>query len=714
MRKAYDRFQTIITRLLGTENGDPLCGINPAHQFRPGDDDEYSIARNLNAAFLIALAGPPSPDYAEAVSFLNSLRGHPAWGEVAAFYSEGSYHIEDEILNRCGHDRIFSEDLDDLVIRLSAAGDPDIREILHKVHHLFFPEGQSPLSEKEREVARLRKRRKVGLTALNPHPIADPAGEILFTSNVMITVPLPGTQTGDLPLASDMIEAVDRAAGEEQLYWYDHPIPVGIEPDRNEAIYGMRGLQEAIRFEITRGNMVESDRVKCLLSVSTTHAGLREVAKKYMEGEFSKAGGMDHLDIYMFTEADTQKLADEVLVPAMEYFLEQDDLSAFREVFGVDGKYGRHYSFLKALPALWQIFVDPRIRGTFKIDLDQVFPQDVLVEKTGRSVFEHLMTPLWGALGEDQEGDSVELGMLAGALVNEGDIEKGLFTPDVPYPTITITDTNTITDIAPDQWVFFSQRPQALSTEAEMMTRYDEDSQNNESECVQRIHVTGGTTGILVDSLRKYRPITPTFIGRAEDQAYLMSVIFANEGKCLRYVHGSGLFMRHDKNAFARDAIEAAQVGKIAGDLARILLFTAYARSLPWDFDRIKDLLDPFTGCFISRIPVTVVYLSLALKAASLFGTGSEEDAQQGMELIGMCSRNLTEMIGRTVSDRYPLSAEYSREKEGWDLYYDVLDGIEKALKEDDPFALELKARAGKIIGECRLDLGKESEARNQ
>jgi len=247
------------------------------------------------------------------------------------------------------------------------------------------------------------------------------------------------------------------------------------------------------------------------------------------------------------------------------------------------------------------------------------------------------------------------------------------------------------------------------------MMHRDYDGEVDEmAQCIQRIHVTGGTTGILVDSLRKYRPFTPTFIARAEDQAYLMSVLFSSEVENLRYVHASGFIMRHDKEAFAAEAIEAAHLGKEVGDLARILLFTSYARSLPWGPGRIKDLLDPFTGCFISRIPVTVVYLRLALKAASLFGTGSAEEAEQGMEFIREGSQNLMEMIERTISDRYPLSAEYWREKEGWDLYYDALDKLEKALDKDDPIAVELRERAREIINECRLDLRKNSGVRSQ
>ena len=550
------------------------------------------------------------------------------------------------------------------------------------------------------------------MTALNPLPITHPASEILFTSNVMITVPLPGKDLKDPGPDEDIKEVVAKASCEDQLYWYDHPIPIGIDTARNEAVYGMRGLEGAVRFETIRGNVEEGARATCLLSVSTTHEGLRKVARKYLEGELLKTGALDHLDIYMLTEADTVRLAEEILIPSMDHYSGPDGRDSFRRVFGVDGKYGRHYSFLKAAAPLWQLLVDPAIRGTFKIDLDQVFDQDRLVEETGRSAFEHLMTPLWGAAGLDHNDQAVELGMIAGALVNESDIEKGLFTPDVTFPTIPSTPaatTITSTNLSPDHWLFYSRLPQALSTEAEMMLRYNAGETDGEfagqSRCIQRVHVTGGTTGILIDSLRKYRPFTPVFVGRAEDQAYLMSVLFGGEEQNLRYAHASGLIMRHDKEGFAGEAIEAAHLGKEVGDLARILLFTSYARSLSWSVSRIKDLLDPFTGCFISRIPVTVVYLRLALRAASLFATGLEKDAKEGWELLQLACQNLPSLIEMTASGPEPLKEEYLEEKAGWDMYYDVLDELEKALDLEDPFAIEVKEKVREILDGCRLDL---------
>ena len=110
----------------------------------------------------------------------------------------------------------------------------------------------------------------------------------------------------------------------------------------------------------------------------------------------------------------------------------------------------------------------------------------------------------------------------------------------------------------------------SLGFQAEMMCRYTTRRFDGVKTCIQRVHVTGGTNGILIDSLRRFRPFTPSFIGRAEDQAYLLSAINKVDTS-LAYVHKDGLVMRHDKEAFAREAIESAEIGRIVGDYVRML-----------------------------------------------------------------------------------------------------------------------------------------------
>jgi hypothetical protein len=368
-------------------------------------------------------------------------------------------------------------------------------------------------------------------------------------------------------------------------------------------------------------------------------------------------------------------LINDVLIPA------GGDAQAM-EVFGVDGEYGRHYSFLKAISAFWNSTRDPNIKATFKIDLDQIFPQRELVEQSGASAFEHFITPLWGAHGTDSEGNPVELGMIAGALVNEKDIHKGLFTPDVVFPETSVTY---------EERIFFSKMLMALSTEGELMTRYGESGIDGTTECIERIHVTGGTNGILVDSLKRHRPFTPSFIGRAEDQSYILSVLL-HEGTRLSYLHEDGLIMRHDKEAFAGDAIKAASFGNMIGDYIRMLYFSEYARELTNnDIEPLKEMVNPFTGCFISPIPVTVVMMRFCMKAAELYLSGNSD---AGTNFITASHPRLDRAM---TFVRKGLREQFHRECEGWNQFYDLIEVV------GGNDALRTKAIG--IIDSCRVQV---------
>ena len=49
-------------------------------------------------------------------------------------------------------------------------------------------------------------------------------------------------------------EKLEEIAREPQLFWYDHPIPIGVAPEENEVIYGLKGLEDAFEFESLRGD----------------------------------------------------------------------------------------------------------------------------------------------------------------------------------------------------------------------------------------------------------------------------------------------------------------------------------------------------------------------------------------------------------------------------------------------------------------------------
>ena len=74
----------------------------------------------------------------------------------------------------------------------------------------------------------------------------------------------------------------------------------------------------------------------CALSVSVTHTGLKSVARDYLKEAFA-AAPMTHLDVYVFSEAATDCLIDEILAPTIERYFGNSDVELLRKVFGVDG-----------------------------------------------------------------------------------------------------------------------------------------------------------------------------------------------------------------------------------------------------------------------------------------------------------------------------------------------------------------------------------------
>jgi hypothetical protein len=688
----------VIGRLVDETGGnEPLSGVAASARFRPEEADNPDIARNLAAAFLIVLSGPGHRLFEPARDYLRRFRKDRAWGKTASFFWNGVRRIGDEVSSVSGSDRSFATALDkarEWSLRPGTAWDDAARQ---QIWSLFFPEGAECLGSLQEQIARIRARRHVRITSLNPEPVTDPAREILFMANLLVTLPHDKTDPDALSHSPSLIRELKEILHEKQRYWYDHPIQIGVANDNNEAIYGLRGLDRAMAYEKKQGLMGPDDQAVCLLSVSVTHDGLHRIVKDYLSEVYAATDPSPHLKVYLFSEVDAGRILDEVLLPAAKSCLNDPDPGLLRRVFGVDGEYGRHYSFLKALSAYWQVMIDPRIKGSFKIDLDQVFDQEALAAETGASALGHFLTPLWGARGVDAEGRAVDLGMMAGALVNEKDITRGLFTPDVPMP-----------DPIPrgEAVVFFSQLPQALSTRAEMMARYAGGDPDGRTTCLQRIHVTGGTCAALVKSIRRHRPFTPGFVGRAEDQAYILSCLFRDPEPNLRYVHKPGLIMRHDKASFAAQAIEGARTGKYVGDLVRILLFSSYARALPWPLRETKDAIDPFTGCFVSKIPSTVVYLRLAIRLLEVFAPNAPDGHEQGLKLLSLAVDRLEGHMRELEASTSPIKETCLADERGWEMFHDLLDHLEAGLARGDQTAVSLRRKALELVAGCRVRKG--------
>ena len=570
---------------------------------------------------------------------------------------------------------------------------------LYNAYRLFFPEG-APLLNRETftdQIAALRDRRTVRITSLNENAISDPSAEILFTANVLLTTPREPVDTLRYPPA--LRETLRNVAREHQQYWYDHPIAAGCGIEEHELLYGLQGLEEMADFEKRRGSMREEQKISVLLSISSTHNGLHRCARSLLTEDIRAHPRFKHLSVWGLTEDDCQRIYTTILLPVARIIgASRRSIRDLEALFGVDGEYGRHYTLLKAISALWSVLVDTHVRATFKIDLDQRFPEEHLVSECGKSALELFTTPLWGATAVDYYGRAVHLGMLAGALVNEKDIDAGLFTPDVVY------DFQNRADATGGKAIFDSRLPQALSTVAEMgyqhpQSNRDEDVHIRADRALQRIHVTGGTNGILVSALRRYRPFTPITCGRAEDQAYLLSVL-DSPAPPLRYAHCPGLIMRHDKHGFAQQAIADAATATRIGDYTRMLFFSGYASCLRGGIHTIKRETDPFTGAFISPIPRTVSYMRWALECEHRFSTRSG-DAAVALQMNGI--RRLP--AARRQYARRQFRRDIVRHRRAWNLYYDIVDYCECELRNGSQYIEGLRDAMRDIISDIALSI---------
>jgi hypothetical protein len=267
--------------------------------------------------------------------------------------------------------------------------------------------------------------------------------------------------------------------------------------------------------------------------------------------------------------------------------------------------------------------------------------------------------------------------MIAGGLVNAGDVEKSIFTPDIDLVSRASS---------PEHVVCFSRLPQVSSTQAEIVSRFDSAEVDGVAFAQERIHVTGGTNGILVEGLRRWRLFTPSVVGRAEDQAYLVSGLGGESRPA--YVHEPGLVMSHDKAQLIPGLIERTAESKHIGDLLRTRLFSKYVA------DDHKQLLDPFTGCFVSRLPQTVTTLRFVLRALDL-----EQTEAEVTEYLTEGIRRLQE-VDEVVAE---LDNTVSSERSEWNDFYDSLDAIETGLAGGEQRAQAASAAARRIAQQAQV-----------
>ena len=97
---------------------------------------------------------------------------------------------------------------------------------------------------------------------------------------------------------------------------------------------------------------------------------------------------------------------------------------------------------------------------------------------------------------------------------------------------------------------------------------------------------------------------------------------------------------------------------------------------------------------------MTVVCLRFALRTAHLFASGNPAAA---LRLFDEGIKRLSGIMEPHERVNNPLSEIYKAEKRGWDIYYDVMEIMERKISSGDHFAIELADRARKLVDSFRI-----------
>jgi hypothetical protein len=189
-------FQSILMSLYAPGEGrKPLSGVDIRTQFRPDEPGLDAEARNLNAAFLLSLCGPFQPLYEGAVSYLCGKWDSEDSRRVADFYSQGLRLVPEEFLEQGSKSGTFEEKVSSAHRWIQDSGcESERKATVNRIWQVFFPEGVGLLEDWDDFVEALRKKRTVQITRLNTSPLSDPGRQLLFTSNVLLTVPSDHTE----------------------------------------------------------------------------------------------------------------------------------------------------------------------------------------------------------------------------------------------------------------------------------------------------------------------------------------------------------------------------------------------------------------------------------------------------------------------------------------------------------------------------------------
>ena len=105
-----------------------------------------------------------------------------------------------------------------------------------------------------------------------------------------------------------------------------------------------------------------------------------------------------------------------------------------------------------------------------------------------------------------------------------------------------------------------------------------------------------------------------------------------------------------------------------------------------------KDYLDPFTGAFVSRLPLTVSSLRLAIHALSLPEAEADAYLRSGASRLRIADSQVHGMVEAVAAER-----------RGWHQLYDRIEEIDEGLSQGSLILSEVAAEIAGIVNEAEV-----------
>jgi len=415
-------------------------------------------------------------------------------------------------------------------------------------------------------------------------------------SPLQVTLQLNGLYTVPEEEPVDLAPDVERAwkalggAYGNKLADYDHPVPLFARDDEHELLTCLDELETDLAFEKDRGVLPRDHKMLITLSLSVTHERLDSLCGMWIES-LLRNRVYQHIRVLILTE--------EAIARIKKAFLASD-----YPVYGVVGKYARHFNALKYTQLLLEKAYG--IRAGFKLDTDEGLRSRDVYAATGRTWLQHLCHSRWGAEATDWKGRAVTLDINEGEYINSTDIDRLGYTKARRCPDVRVPE-------SPVHPSIFFNKDFAHGKATALYNRFDRLDDH-----ISHPVVKGGGYGITNNGIRKAVPFTLSQVGRAEDQQFY----FSGLARGIRGIFHPDLRIAHYKESVARFE-QGTRATRFIGDLYRLVLFQELAGQLA-----VKDDIDPMPGAFAGDLARCQAFFHLLYRAYSFAAEGDAKNCE--------------------------------------------------------------------------------------